>query len=304
MILVVGASGYLGGHVVRRLLADGRKVRAASRNPAKLAALQALGADVVAADLVDAGSLERACRGVDAVIAAAHSLTGTGRYASEHVDDRGHRVLIDAARHAGVGRFVYTSAMFASADHPVDFMRSKAAVERHLQQSGVPFTVLRPSAFMEWHVHDLLGKSLVEAGKTTIFGAGTNPMNFVAADDVAAVASGALLDPGAAGATLEVGGPDNVSRNAIAAMYAERLARPVAIRHVPVAAMRALAPIVRPFQPVVARLMRVAVWSETADQSFAFDPSAQRYGGPVTSVRSFVAARVPTAGTREAGRAT
>ena len=105
MILVVGASGYLGGYAVRRLLAAGQRVRAASRTPSRLAALQALGADVVAADLVDRGSLERACRGADAVLAAAHALMGTGRHASEHVDDRGHRDLIDVARHAGVSRF-------------------------------------------------------------------------------------------------------------------------------------------------------------------------------------------------------
>jgi uncharacterized protein YbjT (DUF2867 family) len=108
-----------------------------------------------------------------------------------------------------VRRFVYTSAMFASPDHPVDFLRNKAKVEAHLAASGLSYAILRPSAFMEWHVHNLLGKSLVDSGKATIFGPGANPINFVAADDVAAVAAEMLTIAADVAATLEVGGPDN-----------------------------------------------------------------------------------------------
>jgi uncharacterized protein YbjT (DUF2867 family) len=303
MILVVGASGYLGSRTVRRLLAAGMRVRAASRVPETLAELRALGAEIVQADLIDARSLDSACRGVDAVFAAAHSLTGVGTYASEHVDDRGHRSLIDTAGRAGVKRFVYTSAMFASLEHPVDFMRTKANIERYLAASGLAFTILRPSALMEWHVHNLLGKALVESGKATIFGRGANPMNFVAADDVAAVATEVLRDPEGAGSSLEIGGPENVTRNDIAALYEARLGRPVVVRHVPIAPMRVLAPLLRPFNPVVARLMSVAVWSETSDQTFRFDPDEQRHARPVTHVRDFIASRVPVAAKTELSRA-
>lgn len=293
MILVVGASGYLGRHVVRELLARGHRVRAASRSPERLADLRSAKVEIVQADLVDAPSLRAACAGAHAVLVAAHSLVGVGKYASERVDDAGLRALIDAARAAGVQRFVYSSAMSASAQHPVDFMRTKANIERYLAASGLAFTILRPSAFMEWHVHDLLGKAIVESGKTTIFGKGANPMNFVSAADVAAVAAAALADPDAAGRTLEIGGPDNVTRNEVVAMYEKRLGRPATVRHVPVALMRALAPILRPFQPVASRLMTVAVWSETADQTFDFDARTERYPRPVTHVRDFVAQRVP-----------
>ncbi len=292
MILVVGASGYLGGFTARRLLARGKRVRAAGRVPAKLDGLRALGAEVVPIDLVDAASLEEACRDVEAVFAAAHSLVGKGRYASAAVDDAGHRALIDAAERAGVRRFVYTSAMFASPDHPIDFMRTKSGIERYLAARGLRFAILRPSAFMEWHVHNLLGKAIVERGATTIFGPGTNPMNFVAADDVAAVAEHALGRDDLAGETFDVGGPDNLSRNAVAALYGELLRLTPRVRHVPLGVMRALAPIVRPVDPVLARLLMVSVWSESNDQTFAQHPPDDGYPMPATSVRDFVTERI------------
>jgi len=78
MILIIGASGRLGGIVARRLLADGQPVRALSRTPAKLAALSSAGAEVLAGDLRDPDSLRRACEGVEAIFSAAHGFTGTG----------------------------------------------------------------------------------------------------------------------------------------------------------------------------------------------------------------------------------
>ncbi|HEY3583120.1 MAG TPA: NAD(P)H-binding protein, partial [Casimicrobiaceae bacterium] len=105
MILVVGATGVLGREVTKRLLADGRAVRATTRDPERADDLRKLGAEVIHADLIDPPSLARACEGVEAVLAAAHSLMGTGKYASEAVDRDGHRALIDAAKAARVARF-------------------------------------------------------------------------------------------------------------------------------------------------------------------------------------------------------
>ena len=295
MILVVGASGWLGRHTVRRLLDAGERVRACSRDPSKLTQLQALGAEVAQADLVDPRSLATACIGVDAVFVAAHSLMGSGRYASAAVDDAGHRALIDAAKRAGVARFVYTSAMFASSDHRLDFMRTKARIEAYLAGSGLSFVILRPSAFMEWHVHEFLGKPLVETGKATILGPGTNPVNFVSAADVAAAAAESLTSRDASRLTLDLGGPGNFTRNEIASMYGEVLRRRVALRHVPLPVLRIAALMMRPFQPALARLLSVSVWSETSDQTFDFATQARPDVRP-THVRDFIASRVAASG--------
>jgi uncharacterized protein YbjT (DUF2867 family) len=62
--------------------------------------------------------------------------------------------LIDVAKDTGVERFVYTSAQHVSPSHPTDFYRNKAKAEAHLRASGLSYTILRPPAFMEWHVHN------------------------------------------------------------------------------------------------------------------------------------------------------
>ena len=290
MILILGATGVLGREVVKSLIAEGLPVRAATRQPDRAGDLAALGAEVVYADLIDSVSLKRACTGVDAVFVAAHSLMGTGRYSSTAVDGAGHRALIDAARTAGVRRFVYTSVRGATADHPVDFFRTKAAVERYLEQSGLDFTILRPSAFMEWHVHRLLGKGIVETGKAIVFGSGNTPTNFIAGADVAQYALAALEGPGMSARTLELGGPDNVTRRQVVELYERYAGRSARVTYVPVALMRIMSPLLRPFKPVVSRLLDASIWGETTDQTFASSSLPPDIPARATSVEAFVRA--------------
>lgn len=290
MILILGATGVVGREVVKSLIAERRPVRAATRRPDRAGDLAALGAEVVYADLIDPASLKRACTGVDAVFVAAHSLMGTGRYSSTAVDGAGHRALIDAASAAGVRRFVYTSVRGAAADHPVDFFRTKAAVERYLQQSGLDFTILRPSAFMEWHVHRLLGQGIVETGKAIVFGNGNTSTNFIAGADVAHYARAALEGPGMSARTLELGGPDNVTRRQVVELYERYAGRSARVTYVPVALMRMMSPLVRPFKPVVSRLLDASIWSDTTDQTFASSSLPPDIPSRQTSVETFIRA--------------
>ena len=75
--------------------------------------------------------------------------------------------LIEEAQKSGVKHFIYTSVYTASADHPVDFFRTKYFIEQFLIKSGLNYTILQLPAFMEWHVYNLLGKNIVQKGKTT-----------------------------------------------------------------------------------------------------------------------------------------
>lgn len=138
-ILVIGASGALGRPLVTSLRSRGVAVRAACRHPEQAADLAALGAEVVAADLIDRASLQRACQGVDRVLMAAHSILGRGRWRSQAVDDAGVRALIEVARDAGVQRFVYCSGS-ALAGPAEPARRATAASEagqnQHPQRDG------------------------------------------------------------------------------------------------------------------------------------------------------------------------
>ncbi|MBX3636243.1 MAG: SDR family oxidoreductase [Rubrivivax sp.] len=293
-VLVVGATGALGRPVVRLLRERGVPVRALCRHPEQAADLAALGAEVVAGDLTDAASLQRACAGVQRVLAAAHGLLGRGRWRSEAVDDAGHRALFAAAKAAGVERLVYTSAYGAAPDHPIDFFRTKHAVEQALAASGLPHVVLRPTAFMEQHVHLFNGKGLLDKGKAQLIGPGSKPRNFVAAGDVAQFAVRALLDDPPPFAVLEIGGHGQHSNTQVAELYAREAGIPARISRLPAGAARAIAALAAPLHPGMARVLRLSALPDDA-YSERFDGAAaleQRHGIQLTRLEQFVRERV------------
>lgn len=291
LVLVVGATGVLGRETVRRLRAGGHRIRGMTRSEARARDLEACGAEPFLGDLTDAASLVRACEGVAAVFAAAHGMLGRGRYRSEAVDAGGHRALIDAARGARVERFVYTSALGAAPRHPVDFFRTKWEIEQYVAASGLKHVILRPSAFMEWHVHAFNGRPLLEKGRTVILGSGTKKRNFVAARDVAQVAARALAGEVPGTRIVAIGGPGNFSNDEVAQVYASTAGIPARITHVPRYAAAVMAAIAHPLHPGMARLMRL---SSLPDDAFA-ETFEARSGDDVvgaTSLPSFVRERV------------
>jgi uncharacterized protein YbjT (DUF2867 family) len=291
-ILIVGATGLLGRATALALLKDGQRVRALVRAPERAADLQRAGAELVGGDLTDPGSLERACKGALRVFACAHSFLGRGRYRSAQVDHVGHSALIAAALGAGVPRFVYTSALGAREQHPLDFFRTKYEIEEVLRDSHIPYTILRPAAFMEQHVHQWCGRLLLDKGFTVIVGAGRKRRNFVSVHDVASFAALALRDDTLLNRTLDIGGPSNISNRDVAAMYMLR-SHQGRVFHLPVAAARLSAQLLRPFHEGMARALEGAAvpdddWPET------FDPSAllAEFPRQMMTVERFVDERV------------
>jgi uncharacterized protein YbjT (DUF2867 family) len=302
-VLVVGASGALGRPVVRALRGRGIAVRGLCRHPEAAPELAALGAELVAGDLTDEASLVHALRGCSRVLSAVHGLLGRGRYRSEAVDDRGQRTLIACARAAGVERFVFTSARGAHPGHAIDFLRTKHAIEAALHASGLDTVVLRPTAFMEQHVHLFNGAGLLSKGTARLIGPGTKPRNFVAAADVAQFAVRALLEDPPPFRCLEIGGPDHASNLEVAALYARLSERPLKTSHLPAPLARAMAGVLAPLHPGVARIMRLSTADETA-LAERFDGAAaleREHGIRLTSLESFVRARVAEAALRPPG---
>jgi NADH dehydrogenase len=204
----------VGGEVCRLLAEQGHPVRALARqtsDAAKIERLRGLGAEIVEGDLRDAASIGRAVQGADAVIVTASSIPFA--YApdanSPAITDRSGVInLIDAAREAGVGHFVYTSFPPYAAEFPLQ--DAKRAVEAHLRASGLTHTILQPTYFMEVWLSPAVGFDYANR-KATIYGEGENPASWISFRDVASFAVAALDNPAARNATLELGGPEGVS---------------------------------------------------------------------------------------------
>ena len=281
MILIVGASGRLGSVVVQQLLAQGKPVRVMTRNPLTLAHLKQQGAEVVSGDLRDPASLLRACQGVEQVLAAAHALVGKGDNNPQTVDDAGNRQLIDAAKAAGVKHFVFLSILGASLDAPLEFFRIKYRTEEYLRASGLSFTIFRPSAFMDLWAQ-LIGQPILEQGKTTIFGRGNNPINFVAVEDVARFVCFAFEDPVAGNQVIEVGGPENLTLNQVAEIFEHVSGRQAKKRLVPLPMMRVLSTLMQPVNPALSRLIRLGVYMDTANLRYDMTETAHAFGVQLT----------------------
>ncbi len=280
MILVAGATGLLGRKLTRLLLAGGNQVRAMTRIVAHADELKSYGARPVRADLRDPDALEFAVRGMRAVVASAHGMLGRGDASSDAIDYEGHRNLIDAAKAAGVEHFVYVSVLGASVSHPIDFWRNKARVERYLADSGLTYTVIRPTAFMDLHAYQLIGKSVVEGKRVILFGKGRNPRNFVAAEDVAKAISGILEIPAMRGQSIDMGGPENLSGHRVVEVFERVSGRKAKVTHVPILVLRTLRKATKPVHPGISRVIHSGILAETTDQTF--DPTQFRTRIPIT----------------------
>src|SRR5438094_9275622 len=141
-VLVTGATGKQGGHLVRELLARGHSIRALTRKPqsAGAAALAARGVTIVTGDFEDQGSLERAARGVDTVFAMSTPFeSGATTETREGIN------IVRAASAAGVSHLVYTSVAGADRATGIPHFDSKFEVEKEIGRAGVPFKIGRAS---------------------------------------------------------------------------------------------------------------------------------------------------------------
>jgi uncharacterized protein YbjT (DUF2867 family) len=147
LILITGATGQQGGAIAHELLAKGRKIRAMTRHPEgpKAAALKRLGAEVVAGDLNDAASIERALQGAW----GAFAVQNTWEAGVQGEEEQGIR-FAEIARKAGIQHLVYSSVQSADRKTGIPHFDNKARVEARIRSLGFPsYAILRPVFFME-----------------------------------------------------------------------------------------------------------------------------------------------------------
>ncbi len=235
MLLVAGATGILGTEICRHLAAAGRSVRALVRetaDPARVEALRALGVELATGDLRDLRSLDRACAGATAVVSTVATTSARLPDDDIHRTDRdGAMQLVDAARAAQVRRFVYVS-FTGNMDIPSPFRDAKRDVERHLQASGVAYTILRPSVFMESWLSPAAGFDWA-AGRAQLLGDGDRPISWISVHDVARFAAECVDDPAARDRVIELGGPEALTATEVVRTFEVLTGRPFAVTHVP-----------------------------------------------------------------------
>jgi uncharacterized protein YbjT (DUF2867 family) len=273
VILVAGGSGTLGTRLIPLLTERGADVRILARNAGGAAQRAGAHVQVVGGDVRDTRAVEQAVAGARTVISA---ITGFGMdrdVSARTVDWEGNANLIRAAKAAGVEHFILLSVCQAAPTHPIELFRMKHRAEEELRASGLAWTIVRPTAYMETWL-PVLGDPLLKTGTTRIFGAGRNPINFVSADDVAGLVAVAVADEAMRGAAIDVGGPENLSMAELVETIRMVTGARGKVSHVPVPMMRVMSAVMKPFNPAMAAIIQAAVVMDTTDMTF--DPSETR----------------------------
>jgi uncharacterized protein YbjT (DUF2867 family) len=220
LILVAGATGYIGGKLALRLLAEGRRVRCLARRPERLRGLVGQGAEAAAGDLRDPGALRRALAGVDAAYYLVHSLGEAGDF--READRACARAFAAAAREAGVRRVVYLGGLGGDAGGS-EHLEGRREVGRLLRESGAEVVELRAAVVIgSGSASFELVRALVERLPVLLaprwVRVKTQP---IAVDDLLDYLV-AALDAPARGAVIEIGGRDAVSYADLMREYARQ----------------------------------------------------------------------------------
>ena len=234
MILVVGATGLLGGTIARRLLADGRPVRVLVRPQSDYQSLVQAGAEPVMGDLKDPASLRSACDGIEAVVTTANAAGRGGDDTFQTVDDEGNDNLIGAAVRASVDRFVFTSVLGSDPNSPVPLIRAKGVTEERLRASGMAYTITQADAHMDLLIPIVVGVPLGRGEPVRLVGEGRRRHSFVAREDVAAYTVAALDHPAARNHVIPIGGPEPLSWRDIVSAAEQELGRAIPIETIAV----------------------------------------------------------------------
>ncbi|MEP6638603.1 MAG: NAD(P)H-binding protein [Chloroflexota bacterium] len=295
MILVAGGTGTLGRSLIPRLLARGESVRVLTRGVRAEAHALPAGVEAVIGDVRDRRAVDRAMTGARTVVSAIQGFGGPGAAGVRAIDGQGNANLIAAAEAAGVDRFLLLSIGQASPDHPSELFRVKAEAERRLRASSLAWTIVRPTAYQETWL-ELVGRPLVETGRTRVFGRGRNPINFVSADDVAGIVDAALFDPALRAATIEVAGPEDLTFEAFVATVRQVTGARGSVSHVPLAMMRLLATVLGPVKPILAAQIATAVVMDTRDMTADATDRRRRFPSvAVTRLEEAASRRLPVA---------
>ncbi len=256
VVLVTGATGFLGGHLVRTLLARGTPVRALGRNLEVGLALQAAGADFRPVDLRDGPGMLAACAGACAVIHSGALSSAWGRYRDFHdINVTGTENVIAGCLAHEVSRLVYVSSPSVMSRHceqqdldeslplPETFVsmysETKALAEarvRAAQDAGLGAVILRPKAIYGPGDRALFPRIILalEKGRLPIIGDGVTMTDITHVRDVVQACLLAMERDAAAGNTYLVTGGEPVNLWGVITRIAERLGHPVPTRKIPV----------------------------------------------------------------------
>ena len=280
MILVTGATGFVGRRVVERLLSDRHTVRALTRGGG--AAVLPWGVKTATGDVLDPKSLAQAMEGVDAVVHLVAVIREVGDRTFQRVNYEGTKNVLEATKKAGVDRIVCVSTVGSTSDPDVPYLYSRWMAEEEISRSDLDYTVIRFTiGFGEGDEFLNRFAAIVKMSPLApVVGDGKSVFQPISVDDVARCIVESLGRDDLEGKTVDIGGPDYFTYDELIDLVAETLGVKVAKVHVPVSVMAPAATVMEalsPHPPVTReQLKMIAVGENTSldsvERNFGFSP--------------------------------
>ncbi len=249
-MLIIGASGFVGGYLARQLLTDGYHVRCLVRKPEKVKALADLGCEIVKGDVTDYASVHDALKSMDAVYVSIHTLapqhSGTADQEFMAIEMEGLQNIVKACNTQNVKRLIYVTSLGISADSKDAWTTGRWKVQQYLLHSGLDVTVIQPGMIVGIGGQGF-NMVLSNAQKNTalVIGNGKSKLRCIAIDDLVYNLTGVLNEPRTYGQTYEVGSDDVLTADQLIDQAADvaghRHPRKI---HIPLSLLRLAAPLI------------------------------------------------------------
>lgn len=238
-VFLTGGTGFVGGAIAAVLRRRGHAIRALVRDPAAAAGLDALGAELVPGDVTRPDGVLDGARGCEAAIHLVGIIREKGPYTFEAVHVRGTENVLEAARRAGVRKFVQMSALGAKPDGTA-YQRTKHEAEGRVRRAGLPHVIVRPSLIVgrASPVVRMWVRMVRWSPVVPVLGDGQYRLQLVAVEDVAEAFVRAAEREDLREGTLELGGPEKLTYDDVLDRVAEAMGKRIRKWHVPLGLVR------------------------------------------------------------------
>lgn len=257
-VLVTGGGGFVGRAVLNQLHAHGHAIRLLVRHPdaeRARAAVKRHGVELSVGDVVAGGSLPAACAGVDAVVHLVGIIAEIGQQTFENVHARGTRNIVEAARTAGVQRFVHMSALGTRPGAASRYHQTKWSAEQTVRRSDLKWTIFRPSVV--YGPGDGFVNLFVRISRFSpvlpLIGSGRTLLQPIRVEDVGKAFAQALAEPKTIRQTYDLCGPDRLTLREILGTIQRVTGRRRLCLPIPMALMRLQAAVLEGFYPACLR---------------------------------------------------
>lgn len=217
--------------------------------------------------------MDGALKDVQCLFLATHGLVPPSRKNNIlTVDDAGNRRIIDAAKRAGVGHVIFTSALLARPYATATFGKIKYKIEEYIKNSESGYTIVRPPAYIETHGLILIGEPLRKSGKVQSLGTGSRPINWISTDDVADYMVESIDAPDRVHTAKSIAGPDVLSRIQMLEIFERMLSKKAKRSHLPLGVLKMMRVLYKPINPALSYLFEVGLHPKRPNKSYNNGP--------------------------------